>query len=234
MGLPKPYFETELGKLYCADCLEIIPQLEPVDLVLTDPPYGIFKRKDDGIMFGKKTIYSEDNSVSDWDKKPNIEIFNLMLNKSKYYIIWGGNYFADYLGSCKQPLVWNKKTGNNNYADGELAFTNLLGTLRIFNHQWCGAFKDSERGLRAIHPTQKPIALMIWCLSFVDGTVLDPFLGSGTTAVACEQLNRRWIGIEISEKYCEIAAKRIELERQQLKMFGPEINIPKPKQRDIF
>jgi DNA modification methylase len=108
--------------------------------------------------------------------------------------------------------VWNKKTGNNTYADGELAFTNTVGTMRIFNHQWCGAFKDSERGLRAIHPTQKPVQLMEWCIKLCSlaNTILDPFMGSGTTLVAAKQLNRKAIGIEIEEKYCEIAVKRLQ------------------------
>jgi len=116
------------------------------------------------------------------------------------------------LGDCKAPLLWDKQTGANLRGDGELAWTSFrTGTLRIFRHQWCGAFKDSERGEINLHPTQKPIALMTWCLSFFPETriILDPFLGSGTTAVACKQLNRRFIGIEINPDYCKIARERL-------------------------
>jgi DNA modification methylase len=211
----KPYYQDDHYGIiiYNGDCREILPQLEPVDLVLTDPPYGIFKNiNSDGIMFGKPTIYSEDKKATEWDKKPEKELLITLRDFGIYFTIWGGNYFASALGDCKGTLVWNKKTGNNTYADGELAFTNTTGTMRIFNHQWCGAFKDSERNLRAIHPTQKPVQLMEWCISLcsLSNTILDPFMGSGTTLVAAKQLNRKAIGIEIEEKYCEIAVKRLQ------------------------
>jgi len=200
-------------KIYCGDCLEILPLLQKVDLVVTDPPYGIFKdTSGSGIMFGKETIYSVDKSAAEWDKRPTEEILKRLTTAGKYYVIWGGNYFADVLGASKGTLVWNKKTGNNSYADGELAWTNVTGTMRILTHQWCGAFKDSERGLRAVHPTQKPIVVMRWAieLSPEADSIIDPFLGSGTTLVACKELNRNGIGIEINEKYCEIAKKRLK------------------------
>lgn len=199
-------------KIYCGDCLEIMPLLPKVDLVVTDPPYGIFKdMKSDGIMFGKKTIYSEDRSATEWDKRPTNELLTMVKNAGEFFVIWGGNYFASALGDTKATLIWNKKTGNNSYADGELAWTNAVGTMRILNHQWCGAFKDSERGMRAVHPTQKPVVVMSWAiqLSPKSEIILDPFLGSGTTLVACKELNRNGIGIEISEKYCEIEKKRL-------------------------
>jgi DNA modification methylase len=209
----KPYYQDNHGVIYNADCLDILPQIhdKSIDLVLTDPPYGIFKREDDGIMFGKPTIYCIDKTASMWDKKPSAKSFDEIKRVANEWVIWGGNYFADLLGYCKEPWVWDKKTGNNGYADGELAFTSYKGTLRIFHHQWCGAFKDSERGERAIHPTQKPRALMGWCLrnTKMNDIILDPFLGSGTTARAAKDLGRKYIGIEISEKYCEIAAKRM-------------------------
>ena len=174
-----------------------------IDLVLTDPPYGIFKKQDSGVMFGKETIYSKDKTASEWDNKPSIEVFNEIKRVSKNYVIWGGNYFADMIGACKEPWLWDKKTGNNGYADGELAFTSYQGTLRIFHHQWCGAFKDSERGNRAMHPTQKPVELMRWCLrNTKEGDIIfDPFLGSGSSAMACVMDKRNYIGCEISKEY---------------------------------
>jgi len=211
----KPYYDDGNGiVIYHGDCREILPQLEPVDLVLTDPPYGIFKRQDSGMMFGKETIYSKDQSAALWDRKPDKELLDQVISMGKQHVIWGGNYLADSLGSCRGPLVWNKLTGNNSYADGEFAWSNVAGTMRIFTHQWCGAFKDSERGLQAVHPTQKPLALFHWCIGLAGNpqTILDPFMGSGTTLRAAKDLGRKCIGIEIEEKYCEIAVKRLAQE----------------------
>jgi DNA modification methylase len=211
----KPYYEEPGITIYHGDCRDILPSLPKVDLVLTDPPYGIFKNSDsDGMMFGKPTIYSVDKTTTEWDKKPSKELLILVKDFAKYHCIWGGNYFADELGSSKGCLVWDKMTGDNTYADGELAWTNLSGTMRIFHHQWCGAFKDSERRMRAMHPTQKPVQLMQWCILLVDDiqTILDPFMGSGTTLRAAKDLGRKAIGIEIEEKYCEIAVKRLAQE----------------------
>jgi site-specific DNA-methyltransferase (adenine-specific) len=200
-------------KVICGDCLVEMRKMpdKSFDLVLTDPPYGIFKRADSGIMFGKSTIYSEDSSASEWDIRPSQEVIDEIKRVGKDYVIWGGNYMADMIGYCKEPWIWDKKTGNNGYADGEMAFTSYTGTLRIFHHQWCGAFKDSERGQRAMHPTQKPVALMSWCMrKLEDGaTILDPFMGSGTTLVAAKLLNRNAVGIEISKEYCAIAEDRL-------------------------
>ncbi len=206
--------EQYLNKIICSDCLPILKSLPDkcIDLVLTDPPYGIFKRKDSGMMFGKETIYSKDQSASDWDSRPTKELFDEIKRVGKEYVIWGGNYFADLIGACKEPWLWDKHTGNNGYADGELAFTSYQGTLRIFHHQWCGAFKDSERGMKAMHPTQKPVELMMWCLRKTDDNaiILDPFLGSGTTAIAAKLLKRNFIGIEKEQKYVDIANERLD------------------------
>lgn len=208
--------------LYLGDCRDVLPTLARVDAVVTDPPYGIFKSTDgDGKMFGKDTIYSVDNTAAEWDSRPCDETFAAVVSAAPLYAIWGGNYFAKSLGDSKGLLVWNKLTGGNSYADGECAFTNLVGTMRIFTHQWCGAFKDSERGERAIHPTQKPVALMKWCISFAPKSnhILDPFMGSGTTGVAAVQMGKSFIGIEREEKYFEIACRRIEDAQRQGDMF---------------
>ena len=211
----KPYYQDDAVTIYHGDCREIVPQLGKFDLLLTDPPYGIFKKSGgDGKMFGSKTIYSSDDTAASWDNKPSKEIIQLIISASNKFVIWGGNYMASSIGDCAAPLVWNKLTGNNSYADGELAFSNVAGTMRIFTHQWCGAFKDSERGEKAIHPTQKPIALMTWCISLAGDvqTILDPFAGSGTTGRAAKDLGRKAALIEREEKYCEIAAKRMAQE----------------------
>jgi len=212
----KPYYQDTAVTIYHGDCREIVPTLGKFDLLLTDPPYGIFKKSGgDGRMFGAKTIYSKDDSASSWDQRPDGATVSAIIGAASKFIIWGGNYMADSIGSCRGPLVWNKLTGDNSYADGELAFSNVAGTLRIFTHQWCGAFKDSERGEKAIHPTQKPLALMTWCISLAGDdcrTVLDPFAGSGTTGRAAKDLGRKCTLIEREERYCEIAAKRMAQE----------------------
>lgn len=208
-----PYYQDDRCTIYHGDNRKLLPWLEVADLVLTDPPYGIFKdSKSDGVMFGKPTIYSKDKTATEWDKKPDIVRLRLTFEAGRRRVIWGGNYLADLLGECKGPLIWNKVTGNNSYADGEMAWSDIVGTMRIFTHQWCGAFKDSERGQRAIHPTQKPIALMQWCIGLAGDkvqTIVDPFMGSGTTLVAAKLEGRKAIGMDISEEYCEMAAQRL-------------------------
>lgn len=246
MSLPKPYYQTDLGVLYHGDCLDILPLLDPVDLVLTDPPYGIGEssRKNNSRSkpFGSRKdqkntrgtlIKPIDYGFYDWDKKPASPLMiKLCVSAGERAIIWGGNFFN--LPPSQKWLVWDK-INSGCFADCELAWTNIAGAVRIFRHMWNGMLRQSERNIKRVHPTQKPIALMSWCLQFYYGTVLDPFIGSGTTAIACEQLNRGWIGIEISERYCEIAANRIEKEREQLKLFPQfEPEQTKLKQASIF
>ena len=215
---------VEIGnaRLALGDCRDVLPTLGKVDAVVTDPPYGIFKPLGcDGRMFGKDTIYSVDDSAAEWDARPDGELLALVRAAAPLWTIWGGNYMAGDLGDTKGLLIWNKLTGNNAYADGECAFTNKVGTMRIMTHQWCGAFKDSERGERAVHPTQKPVAVMRWCISYAKDaqTILDPFMGSGTTGVAAVQMGRKFIGIEREPKYFDIACKRIEDAQRQGDMF---------------
>lgn len=220
-----------------ADCREVLPLLPKVDAVVTDPPYGIFKNSaSEGKMFGKATIYSDDKSAPDWDVRPDADLLRLVLSAAPLWTIWGGNYMASDLGDTKGLLIWNKLTGNNSYADGECAFTNKVGTMRILNHQWCGAFKDSERGERAIHPTQKPIAVMQWAIEQAKKavTILDPFMGSGTTGVACVKLGRKFIGIEIDSGYFDIACKRIKDAYAQPDMFVEQSKPEPPKQLDLM
>lgn len=202
----KPYYETKLGKLYHSDCLEIISGLEPVDLVLTDSPYGI----------GWNTNYSRFSRGTS-DKRP-IQNDDLSFDPTPFLIfpqviLWGWNHYANILPTGSL-LIWDKrnKDGTAFLADGEAAWWNK--GRGVYIKSISGQRHRSISG--GFHPTQKPIELMLWCIDKTKtiGTILDPFLGSGTTAIACECLNRKWIGIEISEKYCEIAAKRIERERK--------------------
>ncbi len=208
----RPYHEEAAVTIYHGDCRQIVPLLGRFDLLLTDPPYGIFKKTGgDGKMFGKRTIYSDDDTAAQWDARPSPGLLWTIWEACEKHVVWGGNYMADILGACRGPLIWNKMTGNNSYADGEAAWADVSGTMRIFNHQWCGAFKDSERGQRAEHPTQKPVALMAWCIGLAGDvqTILDPFAGSGTTGRAAKDLGKRAVLIEREERYCEIAARRL-------------------------
>lgn len=214
----KPYFKTELGVLYNADCLEIMKYMpeKSIDLVLTDPPYGI---NADSISFKNGTSKSKLYNINNWDKEiPNQEVFNNIYKVSNNQIIWGGNYFVNYIKPSMCWLFWDKMTGNNSYSDGELAFTSFKKALKKYSILWLGAnAKDTKERL---HPTQKPLKLMTKILkdySENSDVIFDPFLGSGTTALACEHLGRQWIGVEISEKYCAIARKRIENESNQQK-----------------
>ena len=215
--------EERIGnqRLILGDCLQVMPTLGRFDACVTDPPYGVFKRTNtDGKMFGKETIYSTDDKAAGWDVRPGSEAFAAIM-ATKKYVVWGGNYFADIMGASPGVMIWHKKTGNNSYADCEIAWTNATGTTRIFEHQWCGAFKDSERGQRAVHPTQKPVALMEWCLGFLPDakTILDPFMGSGTTLVACQRMGRAGTGIELDPDYFAIACKRVDEATRQPDLF---------------
>ncbi len=202
----EPYYETELGKLYHGDCLEVLPQLESVDLILTDPPYGINANK---MTLGKGK--KEFPRGCNWDNElPDISI---LLEYCEWYCIFGGNYFAHQLPVNNHILVWWKGNDNRSFSECEMAWTNTGKQVRLFRHHWSGEIKT--------HPTQKPLAVMVWCIQQfpMTNSILDPYLGSGTTAIACERLNRRWIGIEISKEYCDIAVDRIKKEMAQYKFI---------------
>lgn len=195
-------------KIYHGDCLEVMPLLEKVDLVVTDPPYGIGADMNTVNKAGKNgwKYYGQ----TDWDSKiPSKECFEMIMKSSKDQIIWGGNYFTEHLPPSMGWLVWDKGQRNFDLADGELAWTSFDQALRIKTYARGKALQDSKR-----HPTQKSLTVMKWAIQQckywdIALSILDPFLGSGTTLVACKELKRNGIGIEINEKYCEIAKKRL-------------------------
>lgn len=209
------YYEEKDLTIYCGDCLEIMPLLPKVDLVVTDPPYGIGADKNlrANKQHGNAAAPSKDYGVGAWDDKtPPIEIFNMILGQSDRACIFGGNYFA--LPQMAGWLVWDKDNGNNGYADCELVWTNYKAAVRRLKFQWMGMIQENmkEKEFRW-HPTQKPTPVMRWAISKADNepkTILDPFMGSGTTLVACKELGRNGIGIEINPKYCEIAKTRLK------------------------
>jgi len=203
------YFRTENGVLYCGDCMEIMPMLEPVDLVLTDPPYGLNKKVQCGGWSSGKEKYDD---MLIWDIIPDWAVFNAIFKLSEDQIIFGGNYFTDFLPVSRCWLVWIKPKMPS-MSEVDVAWTSFDKPSKPF---YCPRVNPST------HPTQKPTKLIVDIISAYSGptvTILDPFFGSGTTGVACERLGRKWLGIEISEKYCEVAAKRIQAEANQLKMF---------------
>ena len=176
-----------------------------VDLVLTDPPYGIGAGKE------KPHNGWKDYGISQWDNaRPKQELFIEMARVSTNQIIWGGNYFADLLPPSMGWLVWDKGQRDFSLADGELAWTSFNRALRILDYSRAEALQDGR-----FHPTQKPMEIIrriLVDLSKEGDIILDPFLGSGTTAVACKELGRKFIGIEISEKYCQMAQRRLAQE----------------------
>lgn len=228
-----PYYQDDACTIYHGDCREILPTLPKVDLVLTDPPYGIAWNNTG--YFAESKIYNL--GVSDWDTAPDDDLWILVVSAGVNTIIWGGNYFP--LGKCVAPLVWDKQNGQNRFADGELAWTSFAkGTLRIFRHQWWGFVKESERSDPMLHPTQKPVAVMRWCMELPQTigtqTILDPFMGSGTTLRAAKDLRRKAIGIEIEEKYCEIAARRLSQEVLPFREIPRTDNITETKNEFQF
>ena len=201
--------------LYLGDCLEIMPLLPKVDAVVTDPPYGIGKdgqAKTTGGHGGRKP-----HEFLGWDgARPDKAVFDLMLAVSSTQVIWGGNYFADLLPATGKWLVWDKGQ-RINQSDGELAWTSMHGALRIRTLNRVELLKDGTT-----HPTQKPVNLMTWCIEQAGkvDSILDPFMGSGTTGVACMNLGRTFIGIEREPKYFDIACERIKAAQDQLRLFA--------------
>ena len=214
--------------LYLGDCLAVMPALGRVDAVVTDLPYGIGR---DG---KKKTTSSHGGTkfyeFKGWDvSRPSPEIFAQILSNSDEQIIWGGNYFADLLPATRKWLVWDKGQ-RIDQSDGELAYTSLDGALRIFTQNRVALLIDGAK-----HPTQKSVALMQWCLGFLPNahTIHDPFMGSGTTLVACAKLGRKGIGIELDPEYFDIACRRVEGAYRQpdlLIHYAPK----QPKQVGLF
>lgn len=200
--------------LYLGDCLEILPTLGRVDAVVTDPPYGI------GIAANP---VRQKHEKMEWDNAiPPPSAFEAIMRASDFQIIWGGNYFA--MPATQRFLIWDKLQPENfSLAMCEQAWTNLRGPAKIFRKSVLGYEKE--------HPTQKPIELLEWCLGFLPDaqTILDPFMGSGTTGVACANLGRKFIGIEIEPKYFDIACRRIADAYKQPRLFEDEKPEPKPQ-----
>lgn len=195
------------AELWHGDCLEVLPTLPKVDAVITDPPYGISANK---MTLGKGK--KEFSRGGDWDdSRPDLGWIPAF---ARWYCVWGGNYFSDVLPPTNDILVWHKLNDGRSFSECEFAWTSSGKQARIKSHHWSGEEKE--------HPTQKPLPVMLWTLGYFPdaGLILDPFMGSGTTGVACMNLGRSFIGIEREPKYFDIACERIENAQRQARMFG--------------
>lgn len=209
--------------LYLGDNVEILPQVN-VDAVITDPPYGINENSKKVASRGKLAT-PKDYGDFDWDEVPaSAEQISLIRSCSTYQIIFGGNYFSLPPTSCW--LVWDKLNGDNDFADCELAWTNLKKAVRRIQWRWNGMIRQGNE--ERFHPTQKPLEVTRWCLSHVPDakTICDPFMGSGTTGVAAVKDGRSFIGIERDERYFDIACERIRKAYAQPDMFVESLKPP--------
>ena len=220
--------EERIGgqRLILGDCLQVMPLLGRFDAVVTDPPYGTADAWQGG--FSASSGWSRQGAMkakrNAWDaERPTKEVFDQIIALSSDQIIWGGNYFADMLPPSMRWLAWDKCQRNFTLADFELAWTSQNKAARAFNLSRSQAALDGKDN----HATPKPVALMEWCLGFLPKaqTILDPFMGSGTTLVACQRLGRNGTGIELDPDYFAIACKRVDEATRQVDLF---IEPPKP------
>jgi len=221
------------AELWHGDCREVLPLLPRVDLMLTDPPYGI------GIDGQKESVNrnpKHNRKAHDflgWDSEtPERLVFELLRYKSAGQIVWGGNYFIDKLPHpTKGWLFWDKGQRGLTMSDGELAWTSYEFPMRAYTLNRVALQEDGGTE----HPTQKPLRLMTWCLGLVPDarTVCDPFMGSGTSGVACVQMGRQFYGIERERKYFDIACERISRAQAQGTLLPPE-KPPEPVQEGLL
>lgn len=214
-----PYYTDDFVTLYHGDCRVILPtlNLEP-DLVLTDPPYGVSERTDRRAKGRTNAALSNDFPPVHGDDEP-FDPSHLLAYKR--LVLFGANYYAERLPRSATWLVWDKLdglttdkrlVGFDDNADVELAWANVGGPARLIAHRWKGMLKDSERADQRVHPTQKPVALMARIIDWLTSPgdlVLDPYAGAGSTLRAAKDLGRRAVGIELSEAYCEVTARRL-------------------------
>jgi DNA modification methylase len=230
--LPVPFYRDEYVTIYHGDNRQILPMLGSFDLLMADPPYGINEssaavksrqRKAGGNS--RSLANQRDYGDFDWDKEPVpawlMELAREMCDKQ---IIFGGNYYA--LPPCKGPLIWDKENGDNDFADGELAWNNLGTALRIKRHLWNGMLRKG--GEDRHHPTQKPLEVIQWAILQAGDveTILDPWAGSGTTGHAAKNLGKRCVMIEREKRYCEIAAARLAQDVIPLHTTNNQITTP--------
>lgn len=199
--------EERIGgqRLILGDCRNVVPMLPKPDAIITDPPYGI------GITKSNRLAVSRGLGGKSWDDEP--ADMDQLLAIGSQMIVWGGNYFD--LPPCRAPLVWDKNNAGRDFADFEMAWTNLDMVARRI------VMRPMNMDGGKLHPTQKPVRVMEWCIGFLPKatTILDPFMGSGTTLVACQRLGRYGTGIELDPEYFDIACRRVDEATRQPDMF---------------
>lgn len=223
MSFPKPVIIGN-ATLYCGDCLEILPHLKGIDAVVSDPPYGIgYQHGRSGELskyVNRKPIHGDDHP---FDPAPLVELAG-----DKPILLWGANHYKNRLPDGGVFLCWDKSCGMgpaDSFTDAEFAWMNRKNSRCIYRHLWKGVIREGEDSSSISarrHPSQKPVELMRWCLETVriglGKTVLDPYMGSGTTGVACVTSGRKFVGIEIDPEYFEIACRRIEAAQRQTRL----------------
>ena len=197
--------------LYLGDCMDILPTLDKVDAVITDPPFGVGN-------FVQITGNVRGEAVTWNESGPSADFFQILKEKSTHRIIWGANYFNCFEGAG--GLVWVKNQPMPNMSKAEMASTSWGNKVELINLTWTNYVNTKE----STHPCERPVGLYKWCIEQVPKqpqTILDPFMGSGTTGVAAIQLGRKFIGIEREPKYFDIACQRIEQAAAQGQLFEP-------------
>lgn len=229
--------------LYQGDCMDFMATLadKEFDLAVVDPPYGIGENGDRNKSRGKLAVAKDYKSFAGDDvDPPPIEYFLQLERCTKNQIIWGANNFASRLKNPSSScwIVWDKVTGNSDFADSELAYTSFETAVRNFRFQWSGMLHgDMKNKELRIHPTQKPVKLYEWLLTNYakqGQAILDTHLGSGSSAIAANKLGFQFTGIELDKDYFNAACVRIEKSLSQSDMFAPSVEIYTPTQNDIF
>ena len=210
--------EERIGgqRLILGNCRDVLPMMPRPNAIVTDPPYGI------GITKSNRLAVSRGLGGKSWDDEP--ADVSMLLALGCQMIVWGGNYFD--LPPCRGPLVWDKNNAGRDFADFEMAWTNLDMVARRI------VFRPMNMDGGKLHPTQKPIAVMEWCLGFLPDahTILDPFCGSGSTLVACQRLGRMGTGIEIDPDYFDVACRRVDESTRQPDLFVATPEAPKQEE----
>ena len=220
-----------MNKFTNEDCMEVMARYPDnhFDLAIVDPPYGIGASSKNFIRQGKQTgksmaVSGTKYTAKDWDNwVPDKCYFDELRRVSQNQIVWGGNYFVENLTDSSCWVVWNKRNGENNNADCELAWTSFKTAVRMFEWKWNGMLQQNMKDKEErIHPTQKPKALYEWLLmNYAESgnKILDTHLGSGSIALACYDLKFDLVGIEIDSEYFQKASKRLEVHKKQLTLF---------------
>jgi site-specific DNA-methyltransferase (adenine-specific) len=230
-ALPTPFYQSPRATIYCGDSREIMPLLTGVQAVVSDPPYGINYKKGASVIgngfanagYSKKPIFGDDKP---FDPEPIFRAFGKLRGGGKTampIVLCGGDHYASRLPDGGTFYCWDKACGSGSattFADAEYIWSNRKNPRMIFHHIWQGCVRmgeDNSNTTYRKHPSLKPVELMLWlletCRIGVGHTVIDPYMGVGTTGVACLRTGRRFIGCEIDPEYCALAADRLASEQ---------------------